>query len=454
MTQRRNLLKLGGAWFPALGGVLGASGDAAATPMAPAENIAEQRRGNRRDWASVRDFGARGDGRTDDTSAIQAALDSGASHVLMPGGRYAITGVQIKEESALRELMTVGFPSLELIAARNRIALEIRKQQFVVIGDLQYSSMGSKSDNLGTIGLSINGRSYLKFGHQRFEKFSYAGARAINCVYVDFSEVTASSCNYACSFEHGASGEPCVQISVGRAYISGCRRGVYSNGTVNLRFGDLILEYNGSAEAHDGALHLVRTRAAVEMAYFEANSRNRVLKDAVAHLGAEYVLSAAAPDIVEYESVPWNERGFVQSGYSGINTPRLGPDHLAGLDLRIGENMVVPVNGGSVQWGPYTVERLVGRAHAPTWTTIKELAGQSGDGAARLSYRYEVYAGRGDRTTGYDKGAILNATIYSESGKVPEWLRIHQGRLQVKMLSSGYGLDWGVTLMTAGPIGA
>lgn len=36
---------------------------------------------------SVKDFGAVGDGRTDDTAAIQAALNSGASAVLLPSGR-------------------------------------------------------------------------------------------------------------------------------------------------------------------------------------------------------------------------------------------------------------------------------------------------------------------------------------------------------------------------------
>ncbi len=40
---------------------------------------------------SVRDFGATGDGTTDDTAAIQAAFDSGAHKVVFPAGRY-VTG--------------------------------------------------------------------------------------------------------------------------------------------------------------------------------------------------------------------------------------------------------------------------------------------------------------------------------------------------------------------------
>jgi hypothetical protein len=41
--------------------------------------------------ASVRDFGATGDGRADDTDAIQRALAAGAGEVYFPQGDYRIT---------------------------------------------------------------------------------------------------------------------------------------------------------------------------------------------------------------------------------------------------------------------------------------------------------------------------------------------------------------------------
>lgn len=41
--------------------------------------------------ANVLDFGAKGDGTTDDTAAIQAALDSGASEVYLPQGTYLVS---------------------------------------------------------------------------------------------------------------------------------------------------------------------------------------------------------------------------------------------------------------------------------------------------------------------------------------------------------------------------
>jgi hypothetical protein len=49
---------------------------------------------------SVKDFGATGDGSTDDTTAIQAALDSGALEVVFPaGGTYIVNGGLISNQA-------------------------------------------------------------------------------------------------------------------------------------------------------------------------------------------------------------------------------------------------------------------------------------------------------------------------------------------------------------------
>jgi hypothetical protein len=48
-----------------------------------------------REWVSVKDFGAVGDGVTDDTAAIQDAFDSGAKKVIIPVGDYIFTNITI-----------------------------------------------------------------------------------------------------------------------------------------------------------------------------------------------------------------------------------------------------------------------------------------------------------------------------------------------------------------------
>src|SRR5690242_1518904 len=58
---------------------------AKALPQIPALNWEP-----RSDWASVKDFGAKGDGKTDDTAAIQKAFDGfkeGAT-IYLPAGTY------------------------------------------------------------------------------------------------------------------------------------------------------------------------------------------------------------------------------------------------------------------------------------------------------------------------------------------------------------------------------
>jgi hypothetical protein len=65
--------------------------------------VARSAQDKMRDVVTVKDFGAVGNGTTDDTAAIQAAINSGAAHVIVPTGTYRVDGtISLVTKCALR----------------------------------------------------------------------------------------------------------------------------------------------------------------------------------------------------------------------------------------------------------------------------------------------------------------------------------------------------------------
>ena len=71
----------------------------ARTPMLPIEEAPEYSDNDFDNWANVKSFGAVGDGKNDDTPAIQAAIDSGNSTVYLPFGTYRLGSEVIIREN-------------------------------------------------------------------------------------------------------------------------------------------------------------------------------------------------------------------------------------------------------------------------------------------------------------------------------------------------------------------
>lgn len=118
-----------------------------------------------REFVSVKDFGAVGDGVTDDTSAIQSAINSGARHIYFPSGRYkvtdtinlcnlAVTGVPVHLYGDATHydngVLTAGSVILSNPGATKWVA-EIIGSQFVTMEDLMFVSTGANSAKGGLI---------------------------------------------------------------------------------------------------------------------------------------------------------------------------------------------------------------------------------------------------------------------------------------------------------------
>lgn len=114
---------------------------------------------------SIKQFGAKGDGATNDDAAIQAAINSGIRRIYVPSGRFkclstlnlcnlASTGVPLKlfgDATAYDNgTLTAGSVILSNPGAGNWVA-EIIGSQFVTIEDLMFVSTGSNSAKGGLI---------------------------------------------------------------------------------------------------------------------------------------------------------------------------------------------------------------------------------------------------------------------------------------------------------------
>jgi hypothetical protein len=400
--------------------------------------------------ANVLDFGAVGDGVTDDTVAIQAALDSGASCIVIPQGTYQVTGLEIKSGSLVTNVMGQGLPTIRLITGSNRVALLISKTNFVTVENIYFRSTGDKNDGNSTVGIKATSKSFLTFNNIRALGYSTAGMQLQQVVYVNCYQLTIQSCTYGLSIE-AVSSISSTTVSVNSAYITGCTRGINTRGSTNT-FKNIVLELCGSSSTTDGAFHITGGGSFLLSPYWEANERNIVADESPLQIIDGFRLTATAPDVITYSAVSFALRGNTQINNNTINTRYLQGDTLSNYDLNIGNNLIAPLTG-SVNFGGQTMETVTGSVASGVWTTIKTLTGQSGDGAARKTYRYSVYAGRSDKTTGYDSGIILNGTLYSDSGSTPAWLQMSGSDLQVNITNTTYGLDYGCTFTVIEGIG-
>jgi len=146
---------------------------------------------NRADWVSVKEFGAKGDGVTDDTQAIQNALSSGASVVFFPRGTYLVTST-----------LNIGFDTILIGAGRRRTiinpkgditGLRINSANRVCIRDLFIQSI----DHSARYGLVVGTGSHnCRVENVEIMGFTGAGIRVEdNCWDQYFEDILISGCS-------------------------------------------------------------------------------------------------------------------------------------------------------------------------------------------------------------------------------------------------------------------
>ncbi len=98
-------------------------------------------------FANVKDYGALGDGSTDDTIAIQAALDSGFCEIFVPCGTYPSGTISIPSTTSIRRIFGSGNIVANNLAA-NANLLTLDGPGNIVIEGLTFTGFGLTSNPL------------------------------------------------------------------------------------------------------------------------------------------------------------------------------------------------------------------------------------------------------------------------------------------------------------------
>lgn len=154
--------------------------------------------------ANARDFGAVGDGTTDDTAAIQAALDSAADRVFIPAGTYKITaaltapsGVEVYGEGAQSILKLFANSNVVLIDGASNVYLH----DFAIDGNS--ATYTSASNNAVFIEWRVTAGANVRLGKLYIHDIGGAGVLGLAAVGTPSSGVQIEECRVENTGAHG-----------------------------------------------------------------------------------------------------------------------------------------------------------------------------------------------------------------------------------------------------------
>jgi len=176
----------------------GASNNISYTP-AGSGAVATTVQAKLRQYVSVMDYGAVGDGTTNDTAAIQAALNSGKKSIYFPSGTYVITSTLTVPKGV--SLFGSGYEVCILngygLSNANAIFSLTGGDQFSTIDNFTFKGQASGSKS---IGISVNNGYYVSYTNLRFTNLSYG-------MYLDEA---GSSLIQNCNFTNCLIGAQCM----------------------------------------------------------------------------------------------------------------------------------------------------------------------------------------------------------------------------------------------------
>lgn len=135
--------------------------------------------GQRRDFVNVRDYGAVGDGTSDDTRFLQAALDSGASSIVLPQGQYRTGALTIPSGVEFSGTGTLLLVNGGLTLRGNNAV------RGITLKGMAKSGLANAITVSGTANVVIDGVSFASITRNAVDILNSANVQVRNCTAYD-----------------------------------------------------------------------------------------------------------------------------------------------------------------------------------------------------------------------------------------------------------------------------